>query len=983
MRQIAIRLLGPFEASIDGRPIAGFEYAKVRALLAYLAFEGSRPLPRSFLAALLWPEQPERNARNSLSRALTSLRDAFDDRNTEQPLVLADTQQVWLNPRVPVELDVRHLLNSVEAAAQHQHRSWRTCALCEERLRQALDLYRGDFLADIAIADSAQFEEWASQQREHLRQRALSALERLVERAEWQSAYSTALGYAQRLVALDPLLEQNQRAVMRLLALNGEWAAAQVHYRRLRIMLEQELGVEPDAATTALFEQIRAGEIADLRASPPPLVAPLPATPLVGRDEELQGLCAELRAGGRAITLAGVGGVGKTRLAIAAAQALRFDFEDGVRFVELAALGDAALVADAVARVLEVKERPRQPIVETLREYLWDRHLLLILDNFEHVVSAAPFIEELLASCSTLSVLVTSRAPLTLRANRLVLLEPLTEAAAIQLFLERAHAVGAALSTDEASVALCGAICRRLDRLPLAIELIAVRARLLTPHELLRQLEQPLHVLTRGPRDLSARHQSLRHAIQWSYDLLDSEERRAFRMLGVFAGGCTVEAAQAVLGPSLVALPLLEALCQASLLQRQTVAEQTRYVLLETIREFALEQLVRCDEVMPAQQLHSNHYALFAMAAHRELLGPETSRWIAWVAAEQDNLRAAFRWAIEHEQYETALQLTTGVRHFHWMCGALREGLEQLEEALAHRDAAPLQLQCDALQAAGVLATGLNEYIRARGWLEAAVAVGWQLGEQRALLPVLTQLGKALLEQGEMKDARVYLEVALSLARRAEDPLGAKSSLGFLAHLHQRLGQFDEARAFAEECLRLNQATGDREGTAEALRRLAAILLAQGNIAAAQPLADEALAIHRLLKHQLGIGLGLILQGDIARAEGAYPEALVCYHQCLELWKERENTITVGYVLDYIGRTLFHMDDPARVATLFSAAAAMREYAGVKLTAYEKASCDQAYQNCRVALGDEAFDAAWALGRTLRAEEAVALALQPHALVDW
>lgn len=979
MRQIAIRLLGSFEASVEGVPVTGFEYAKVRALLAYLTLEGAQPVTRSVLAALLWPEQSERNARNSLSQALTQLRNAFGDREAEEPLLCADTHHVWLNPNVSVELDVRRLLQAVDAAEQHQHRSWRTCALCEERLRQALKLYRGDFLADIAIADSVPFEEWAGQRREYLRKRALSALERLVERAEWRSNYSTALSYAQRLLALDPLVEPSQRAVMRLLALNSERAAAEAHYRQFQTLLEEELGVEPDAATTLLFDQIRSGDISGLRTPPPPIVAPLPAAPLVGRDEDLQRLCAELRAGARAVTLTGSGGIGKTRLALAAAHALRFDFEDGVFWVNLSALSDAALVADAVAQTLGVKERPRQPIGETLREHLHARHLLLILDNFEHVIAAASLVANLLASCPALAILVTSRAPLTLRAERQLPLEPLDEAAAVQLFRERAHVAGATLAADETSVALYGEICRRLDRLPLAIELIAVRARSLTPRELLRQLEQPLQALTRGPRDLSTRHQSLRQAIQWSYDLLNIEEQQALRALGVFAGGCTVEAAQAVLGAT-PAPPLLEALHQASLLQRQVVEEQTRYILLETIREFALEQLAASGETALLRQRHCAQFTAFAMAAHQELQRAEAARWRAWVAADRENLRTAYHWAMEHQQYETALQLTTGIWRFHWISGSLREGLEQQEAALAYREEVPLRLQCGALQAAGALAFGLNEYDRARHWIGLGLAAAWRLGDADTIQTILSSLGKVLLEQGELEDASVHLEVALSLASRCSDPTVARFPLIALAFLHQRLGNIDLARTFAEECVRLNQSTDDRESTAEALRRLASIRLAQGDLAGARRLSDESLARYRALDHQFGVGLGLITRGDIARAEGSYAAALTSYFQCLKLWKERENTVTIGYVLDYVGRTFLQMAAAERAATLFSAAAAIREQAGAQLTDYEKASCDLAFQRCREALGDEGFDAAWAAGRTLTVEAAVDLALQPHAL---
>jgi predicted ATPase/DNA-binding SARP family transcriptional activator len=979
MGRITVRLLGPFEVSVDGAPAASFEYAKVRALLAYLAVERG-PHPRAELAALLWPDQSERNARASLSQALTTLRNALGDRGAEQPALLADAQHVRLNPDSAVEVDANELLAALAAAENHPHRSWRTCAACAERLARAMSLYRDGFLAGVAIPDSAAFEEWTGLLRGHLLQRALSALERLAERAQWRRDYREALAYAQRLVALDPLLEVSQRTLMRLLALNGEAAAALAQYRQLQTMLELELGAEPEAATTALAEQIRRGDTAGLAPPPPPFTAPIPPTPLVGRGEALRAICDELReSGGRCLTITGAGGIGKTRLAIEAAHALRYDFEDGVAMVELAALSDAGLVADAVARALAVKERPQQPIREILREQLRDRHLLLVLDNFEHVAEAAPLVAELLAACPGLRVLATSRTPLMIRAERQLLLEPLDDSEAVGLFLQRAEDVGAALPADEASAGVYSAICRQLDGLPLAIELIAVRARSLTPRELLQQLERPLQALASGSRDVAPRHQSLRQAIQWSYDLLSPDEQRAFRALGVFAGGCTAEAAQAALGPPLDALPLLEALHRASLLQRQALGEQTRFLTLATIREFALEQLALHGEAAEAQQRHSKHFAGFAMAAYIELLRPEAPRWRAWVAAEYENLRAAFRWALEHQMYETALRLATGIWRFHSMAGYLREGLERLEAALVYREQAPLDVQCAALRAAGSLATSVNDYPRARRWLEEAVEIAWRLGDQKALQTALQKLGAALLEQGELEDARIHLEVSLSLAQRGEDPTLAKFALWFLATLHRRLGDYAYAQALGEECLRINRARQDPEGTANALATLGMIRLARGDAPHARELAEEALAFHRSLNHQLGMGLDFALFGDVARAEGAQETALAHYQRCLSLWRDRENAVASAAVLDKVAQTLGQLGDPARAAALLSAAAAIRRRANVTLTPSEQDACDQLALACRAALGDDEFAAAWAAGGELTMAQAVDMALRPAA----
>jgi predicted ATPase len=977
MRHIAISLLGPFAVTIDGVLVTTFAYTKVRALLAYLAVEADRPHSRAQLATLLWPDQPEQAARGSLSQALTTLRNALGDKTAERPLLRSDSQSVQLDPDSAIEVDVTQFLDLLRSSESHAHHSWRTCALCTERLQQAIGLYRSHFLADFSISDSEVFEEWAALRREHLLQRALSALERLAERAQWRGAYSEAMAYAQRQVAIEPLLEDKQRTLMQLLALNGERAAAVAQYKQLQNVLAQELDAKPEEATTALFDQIRQGDMASVQPSQIPFVVPAPPTPLVNRTEKQRAICACLQhTSARAVTIAGPGGVGKTRLAIEVAHTLRYDFEDGVYFVDLTPLNDAGLVADAIARVLGVKERSRQSIGETLRDHLRAKHLLLVLDNFEHVLEAASLVSQLLAGCPTLTVLVTSREPLNIRAEHLFALEPLAAADAVQLFAQRVQAVGVGWAADAANAAVYAAICARLDGLPLAIELIAARARTLSPNELLQQLDRPLHALVRGPRDLPTRHQSLRNAIQWSYDLLDGEQQRVFMALGVFAGGCTAEAAQAVLGRSSEVLPALEALYQASLLRQHADANQTRFSMLETIREFALEQLKSSGEAATAQRFHAEYYARFSMLAYVELLCAEASTWRARIAAEQDNLRAAFRWALEHQAYETALRIATGTWRFHWMCGSLREGLERLEAALAYCDRAPWEVQSNAMRAAGVLAIGLNDYARARQWLEAAVVAGRRMDDQQKVQAALTNLGFALLEQGELEVAQAYLEESLELARRSEDARVAKFPLSILSGLHVRLGQYAEARTLCEQSLHLNRVYQDPEGIANCLRTMALILNRLGDRSGARRMVDEALALHRSLDHQLGMGLDYAVFGDIAREQADEVEALEYYRRCLNLWQDRENMVNSALVLDSVARSLGRMGDPARAVTLMAAAAAIRERANAKLAANEQAECDETARACQAALDDAAFAAAWAAGRALTLAQAIGLALE-------
>jgi predicted ATPase/DNA-binding SARP family transcriptional activator len=962
MPRTALRLFGSFKVTIDDAPVTTFEYAKVRALLAYLALESQRPHARAELATLLWPEQPERMARGSLSQALTSLRNILGDKTAARPLVLADAQSVQLDPSGAVEVDVAQFLGLLRAADEHAHHSWRSCTPCYERLRQAVELYSGSFLADLSIPDSTVFEEWAAVQRAHLLQRVLSALGRLVEQAEWRGAFVEALAYAQHQVELEPLLEANQRTLMRLLALNGELTAAHLQYTQLQRMLADELGAEPEQATTALFEQIRHGEAAALRPAQPAFAVPEPPTPLVGRSEELHVICARLQDPGvRLLTLGGTGGIGKTRLALEAAHALRYAFDDGVYFVELGALSDAAQVADAIAQALGVKERPRQSTAMALREQLRPKHLLLALDNFEHVGAAAQLVSELLAACPALTVLVTSRAPLNIRAEQQLALEPLAEADAVQLFLQRAQAVGAALAADASSSGIYSAICRRLDRLPLAIELIAVRARTLAPAELLRQLEHPLRALLHGPRDVPTRHRSLWNAIQWSYDLLDPEEQRVFRGLGVFAGGCGGEAARAVLGEEV--LPILELLHQASLVQRQTVAGETRFLMLETIREFALEQLkaqadaeaalgrptapgypglsraetprrteharapgvgpdsreptlvaarlaldtqeqlVVQDELLGVQWRHAFYYLALLEQAGPELFGARRPLWTQRLEAEHANLRVALRTLIDAGDGPAALRLVAVLWYFWSDQGYLNEGRAWLDRTLALPvgDADHCLARHEALLGAAFMAFVQDEYDCARQHYEQLLDLARRSGEQIYIAKALDGLG--IVEQciGDLREARALLEQSIAASHTAGDPRGEHWTMFSLAFVRAQQGEYEAACALFEEAVRFNRRVANAAALGNVLAYYAYVVAYQGGQGDAQSLAEEALRIGIREELPWTQQIALHALGLVVLQRGDHAAARELFERALLQSQRLGDRLYIAMALGYLG----------------------------------------------------------------------------------
>jgi predicted ATPase/DNA-binding SARP family transcriptional activator len=974
LRQISVGLLGSFEVKIDCELVTKFEYAKVRALLAYLVMESHRPQTRATLATLLWPDRPDRAARSSLNQALTTLRHALGDKTTDRPALLTEADTVQIDPEGAIEVDVVQFLTLLRAsdAHAHVHRSWRTCTPCADRLRQALALYRGNFLADFFIHDSSVFEEWAALQREHLLQRALSALERVAEWAQWRGLYSEAIEYVRRQVTLEPLLEVNRRALMRLLALNGEVTAALLHYRQLERLLAQELQAVPEEATTVLFDQIRHGNTTNLQLRQPPFAVPAPPTHFIGRIQASQAVCARLQDQNvRALTLTGTAGIGKTRLALEVARRLRFDFEDGVHFVDLAPLTDAALVVDAVAHALSVKEQLGQNLTDALCVHLQSKHLLLVIDNFEHVMSAASLISDLLAACPALKVLVTSREPLNLRAEQQVSLEPLSDAEAVQLFVERAQAVSGQFATAGDDAATYSEICRRSDGLPLAIELIAARARTLSPIEMLRQLDRPLQALVNGPSDAPQRHQTLQNAIQWSYDLLNPEEQRVFRQLSVFAGGFTVDAAQAVQGESDSVLPTLEALHQASLLQQQVSADETRFVMLETLREFAAEQLLEQGEAEAARERHARHFAHFAESVESEVYGPARTTWIQRLDADHDNLRSAVAWCIEHAPV-IGLRIAAALDRYYLQREHLREGQTWLKALLDRAHLAPLPLRAKALMISGILLYHSAQYAAATADLTESLGLFEALSnDQDSLARVHNALGSVALDQEQLDEALAHYWLAIEIRRRLGNRIGVASVLNNMALCSHARGELDEAEALFTESLSLYREMDDRYSTGSSLGYLAALTLTRGDPQRARDLYQESLDIRRELGDLRGVGLALNGLGQAALQLHDPVTSWTRFTDALIVLVELNDYVAMVESLAGLAAVAQTMDEPEQAAKLLGATIAVSEDYHTLLSSDTRNKMTPLIEAVRVTLGDARYKAAWARGRSLTSEQII------------
>ncbi|MBV9542821.1 MAG: AAA family ATPase, partial [Chloroflexi bacterium] len=517
-------------------------------------------------------------------------------------------------------------------------------------------------------------------------------------------------------------------------------------------------------------------------------------TSFVGREQllvEVRRLLTRASGNCRLLTLTGPGGTGKTRVALEAVAGVLEQFEDGARFVSLAPITDPRLVAATIAQTLGVREVGSRPPLESLKSSLRGRQLLLVLDNFEQVLAAAVELGELLEECPRLQILVTSRAALRLSGEREVVVPPLalpspdtplSSCESVQLFAERAQAVKSDFRLTPVNAAAVAEICQRLDGLPLAIELAAARTRLLDPASILARLEHRLQLLVGGARDLPARQQTLRNTIAWSYDLLDSAEQALFRRLAVFVGGCTLEAATAVCAVDLEVLDAAESLVVKSLV-RPVVREpgETRLSMLETIREFGLEQLARTGELGAVRRRHAEYFSQLAERAEPGLAGPAVRGWLDRLETDHDNFRAALEWGLAEggqTARETALRLAGALAGFWWTRSYWVEGRDRLERALA---AAPVRsaARMKALHGAGWLAHFQQDSASARSFLQQSLAIAQELQDQWTIAWVLHALGRVAYFEHDAGIARALAQQSLAIA----EAIGDRWLVGWALHL--------------------------------------------------------------------------------------------------------------------------------------------------------------------------------------------------------
>jgi predicted ATPase len=737
---------------------------------------------------------------------------------------------------------------------------------------------------------------------------------------------------------------------------------------------------------------------------------PVPRTAFIGREAEAVALAQLLsREDVRLVTLTGPGGIGKTRLALHVAGELAGQFPGGVCFVPLSAVGEPGLVASAIAQAAGVGETGNQSLQESLKEYVGvlSQPMLLLLDNFEHLVAAAPFVAQLLTAGVKLKAVVTSQAPLHVYGEHefpvpplgladpksILPMEILSRLPAIALFVARAQAVKHDFALTKENAPAVAAICARLDGLPLAIELAAARIKLLSPAAMLARLESSLSLLTGGARDLPSRQQTLRSTVDWSHGLLNAAEQTLFRRLSVFAGGCTLEAVEAVCdAKGDLGLDILDAmasmvdksLVQQSMVQQSIVqqAEQAdqeaRFFMLSTIREYARERLAGSEDESVSRRAHAAYYLVLAEEGSQETAAhPE---WLDRFEVEHDNFRMALDYLIKTGNAEWGLRLGAALFGFWEAREYLSEGRDAIARLLRLEGAAARpKLRARLVFAGGVLASEQGDYVMAPQMFRESLRYSLDLNDNRGVAVALNALGVNARDNGELGEASSLFERCVEIWKGLGDSAGTARALSNLASMMKSQGEYARAFLLYDECVTMFRQAGDEAGVAWTLNCLGDVAREKADFTAARSFCEQSLAAFRQLRDGWGMAGALADLAGLSSDQGNLVEARRLYGQSIEMFQQLGHKRGIARALECLAVSAAAQSHAEESLHLAGAAAALRQRLGAPLTPNEQPRLEKALEFARRSLGHAAGLTAWMEGWSMPVEQAVREALAGDA----
>src|SRR5579884_874780 len=1012
-----IELLGGLKAYRQGQEPLRFQTRKSGAILAFLAYHLQQERCRDTIVETFWPEADPANKRHSLSQALTTLRRLLEADLPDGSVLQATYTHIRLNPAT-VETDVAAFTAALNAARQSRDPIERL-----RLLQQALAHYKGELLPGY-------FESWVLAERERLIKAHVYALRQSALDLQQLGDAELALEYALQAAAAAPEMPEPQSDLVRLYMHLGRHTDAMRQYQKLARLLQRD-GAKPPEEIRSLARQLRyaVGGTASGGASspavstppqtarpaspPPPTAAasppaearpvtarlPLKLTRFFGREKELARLEQILQPASRAsmraadplaeeesarlVTLIGPGGAGKTRLAIEAARRLTEPFAQAVTFVPLADVTDPEGIADTVLKALGRPRSPNRPALDQVVAALTGRPALLILDNCEHLIQGCAEVAwTLLERLPSLSCLATSRQPLGLDGEIEQVVPPLPvptqpgsperlmEFACVQMFVDRAQKVRPGFEVTAQNGEYIVAVCQRLEGLPLAIELAAARAQVLTPAQMLKQLEARFDFLVSRREQIDARHRTLREAIAWSYQLLPMELQQFFARLSVFRGGWTLEAAQAVcMEPE--ALDFTEQLLQRSLLMAEEQGDTMRFQMLETLRDFAAEQLRETDRDATRRR-HAEFYLEFAEEAQPHLRGSARGPWMERLDAERENFRAALAWA---EAEEIGLRLAGALWPFWLMRGSVGEGRRFLTEVLTKNLSAAPEMRAKALNGLGNLARRQGDFEPARKALEESLTLCRASGDEAGLAQTLNNLALLADAQGDHAQARAYNEESLEILRALDDRWSIAGALNNLGRRAQELGDLDAACDCFQECHQIYQELGDVEYAALALHNLGSVAMDKGDLEVARGAFEHSLALFREMGNRSWVAILLRNLGEVLYLQGDYALARPLLKESLMIHQEAGDKSHVARVLISLSHLARSEGYPRRALRLLAAAQAAYEAFEMPLDRSTRALYDENLSALRAALTDKEFAYAWRYGHVMPLKRAVAYAL--------